>query len=595
MSRTLALCVAFAFVVPAQAKHPNSWDEVIKNSKYKKSPTQEQIHKRAIKPAADYQLYKVADRYGFLFDPDGYPVVVFDYTMDPMTNKDLILGGIGIGGWSLRNLWSKYKKLKETPTNILDKDTSIDPANYPQPGADDEATYGEFYKEFADKEFEVLGASDPKEIERGYKEFSKLRFNDEWANQHSSLRVAGNDDKRSGFKPASFAMSDLFIEKKDEDSLYTVMNQFSVLIFKQELKREDLPKFMSQFQMNWTETKKEFTMKWTPSVTGFAEKAPPVPGFVLYYYDIYNILGYKYSLNNMDRNVGYLDAVLGKYASILGIFVSRITNGLRTQMEYHENGLLTLFEAFLRGEYDMKIPWEDPSDFVDQSITLLYLNKLIETDDVTDGAAKRQYATEKEAKAKVDVMKWLEKKKYTVQEWSDGRTATVFKDEKKKGIVSLAISKHWLSRQPSFLHYENASWFKSVNRVFLEVFADCVRMIMPSQFNIGKWLGSWFNINIQFYVPSFIWDRLFRSRQFTEIAYEGNVFMRVNEAIDGRWGDVPGYNFDELEHLKSTLATQRMNTFEVPLEYENIAIKTNYKYVLDLIGQGLTDYRHAIP
>jgi len=595
MSRILAICLAAVFALPAQAKLPGTWEEIIKSPKFKKSPTQEQAHIRAVRPSGDFQLYKVADRYGFLFDPDGYPVVVFDYTMDPMSLKELALGGIGIGKWSLRNLWNKYKKIKENPKDILETDQFMRPGEFPALGADDDAQYGEFYKEFAEAEANSVSPSELEEIERGIKEFGKLRFNDEWIAKHQNLQAAGSEDKRSGFKPASFAMSDLYIESKNVSKVHEAMNQFSILLFRKPLKLEETNQFLKQFKMAWQEDKKEFKLIWSPEASGLAEKAPPVPGFVLYYYDIYNILAFKYALYNMDRNVAYLEVILGKYGSILGIFVSRITNGVRSQMDSHENGLLTLFEAFLRGEYTMNIPWEDPASFVDQSITLLYLNKMIETEDITDGGAKRSLVQENEAKAKEDILKWLAKKKYTIQEWSDGRAATVYKGDKKKGIVSLTIGRHWLSRQPSFLHYEQAPWLKSAYRVLLETFVDGVRFVMPTQLNLGKWLSKWFAINIQIYVPSFFWDGLFRGRQFTEIAYEGDVFIKVNEAIDGRWVKVPGYSGDELVALKGVLASQRMNAFEVPLKYEDIAIKTNYKLVLDLIGQGMTDYRHAIP
>lgn len=599
MSRLLAIAVAALVALPAQAKYP-SWKEIMESPKYKKTPTQEQVHKVAVKPTADYQLFDVADRYGFLFDPDGYPVAVFDYTMDPMTLKDMLLGSVGIGGWSLKSMWSKYKKLKENPQDVLNKDQFIMPGDMPQPGANDQNEFGEFYKEFADAEAKNVSYQSGEDVERGVKEFKKLKFTKEWADKHRGLQVAGADkDDLKGFAPATFTMADLYMDPKHESKVMDSMKMFAKLFFNQELTKEQLPQFLTQFQMDWNDAKKEFNLNWKPQITGMADKAPPVPGFVLYYYDIYNILAYKYSLDNMNRNVAYLESAFGVYGSILGIFVSRIVNGTESQMDFHENGLLTLFEAFRRGEYDINIPWEDPMDFADQSITLLYLNKKIENkniDDITDGLEKRNFVETQEAKAKEDILKWLEKKQYTWMEWSDGRTATVYKGDKKKGIVSLSIARHWLSRTPSFLHYENAAWFKGTKRVLMEIFVDAVRLTLPQSLDFGKWLSSWFSLSINIYIPSFFWDGVFRGRQFTEIAYEGMAFMKINEAIAGRWVKVPGYTPDELGALKQTLATQRMNTWEVPLKYEGIAIKVNRKYVKDIIGQELLpDMRHAIP
>ncbi len=600
MKRLLAIGLAAAFVMPAQAKQPKSWTELINDPKVIKSPTMQETHVRAVRATGDIQLFKVADRYGFLFDQDGYAVAVFDYTMDPMTRKDMLLGSVGIGGWSFKNLWNKYKKMKETPTDIIDKDVFIDPGNYPLPDENNERDWTEFYGDF--EKAKADGVVDGKEIEKGYKEFAKLKFNDEWIAKHGHLRVAGNNarnnDERSGFLPASFAMSDLYLDQKQSEKMFATMNQFSKIFYQHELTPAEAPAFMTQFQMNWQESKKEFNMLWAPSATTVAgEKPPPIPGFVLYYYDIYYLLSYKYALNNLDRNAALLETVLGKYGALMGIFVSRITNGLRSQMDYHENSLLTILEAYQRGEYDLNVPWEDGHSFVDQSITLLYLNKMIESKDldVTDGVAKRQLVEEKEAKNKENVLKWLAKKKYDVRAWSDGRHATVFKGDKRKGIVNLVINRHWLTRQPSFMHYDGATWYKGAQRVFLELFVDAVRMVMPTQLDFGKWLAAWFNVNISIYMPTVIWDGLFRGRQFTEIAYEAMVFSKVNEAIAGRWAKVPGYEVDELPLIKNTLAVQRMNTFEVPLKYEQIAIKTNYKYVLDLIGQGITDYHRILP
>ncbi|MGE3973473.1 MAG: hypothetical protein AB7F59_02995 [Bdellovibrionales bacterium] len=585
MSRFLAFFIGIALVSTANAGLPRSWKEIMENPKYKKTPTLQEMQKKAVAPSGEFKLYKVADRFGFLFDPDGYPVVAFDYTMDPLTWKSMLLGSIGIGGWSLRSLWNKYRKMNETPEDVLKNENVLRHGMYFDPSDETDATYQQFYTDFAKEEAKWLTPSAESDIARGKKEFAKLEFRDEWLAKNVGARLAGGKG-RSGFKPTSFTMADLYISSEKENKLYPIMAEFSKLVLKKDLKREGLQDFIAQFKMNWSEDAQEFNLEWAP-MNVLGEQAPQLPGWVLNYYNPYDILAYKYGLSNLERNAAILESILGKYGSFISLFVSRIANGLKNRQNAHENALQELLEAYVREEYPINIPWEDPGSFVDTSITMLYLNKMIETDDVTDGVEKRRIVTEKEEKARNQNLEWLQKKKYTAMVWSDNRHATVFKDEKKKGIVSLAIPRNWLTKQPSWLHYENVGWYKHFNRVVLEVFTDAVRIVMPQNLNFGKWLGSAFNIGISIYLPSLFWDMVFRGRSFTELGYEGMTYMKLNEAVRGTWKKVPGYMDDELMKLKSTFASQRVNPFEVPLRYEQKAISANYKLVQDWMNSGV--------
>jgi hypothetical protein len=590
MSRLLALALALGIFVStgANAGLPaNNWKEIMENPKYKKTPTMQEIRKKAVPATAEYQLFKVADRFGFLFDGDGMPVVAFDYSMDPLSWKQIILGSIGIGGWSLRGLWSKYRKIYETPEDVLKNESRMRPGLYFDPSDETDATYQQFYKDFENEEAKWLSPSSEDDVTRGKKEFAKIEFRDEWIAANSMNRV-GDSKGKSGFKPATFALSDLYLKPSDEDKMFPTMAEFSKLILRQELKRADLIAFLAQFKMKWSEEAQEFTAVWDPEALTFMAKSPQLPGWVLNYINPYDILAYKYGLNNLERNSAILESILGRFGGYFSLFVSRIVNNLKGRQNYHENSMQQLLEGYLRGEYKIDIPWDDAQNFVQTSIVMLCLNKMIDTDDVTDGVEKCRVIAEKEEKARSQNLAWLEKKKYKVMVWSDNRHATVFKDDKKKGIVSLAISRHWLTKQPSWLHYESVQWYKQFNRIVLEVFTDAVRLVMPQNLNIGRWLSNWFNVSISVYLPSLVWDALFRGRAFTEIAYEGTIFMQVNEAMRGTWGKVPGFGADQLPDLKGTLAGQRVNPFEVPLKYETKAIAANYKLVIDWLSSGYT-------
>jgi len=587
MRHLFVYAVVLSLSLPTYAKLPKKWEDIANNPKYKKTPTAETFRKQMVPQASGWRLYDVSDRFGFLFDPSGQPYATFDYTMDQLTLKDLLLGGIGIGRWSLRGMWKKYKQVKENPMDVMASEDSLEVGQMPTPNSQDEVLFQDFYKEMNEHEQKTLPLSNEKEIERGYKEFAKLKFKDSWIRAHQNLRIAGKDpSKKDGFMPGSFTMADLYIEQKHEGKVYEAMRKFSEVILKQNLSVAELDHFMTQFQMNWDNDKKQFDMVWSArSFLGAkADKQPLLPAPVVVYVEPLAILAYKYSLSNLERNASLFETIFGRYGSILSVFVSRVVNNAKNQMNSHENQLQALLEAYMRGEYVLDIPLEDPNYFVDQTITLLYLNKMLNTDDITDGEAKRQQSMEKEAEYREEVMGWLSKKGFEVKPWSDNRLATVYKDGRRKGIVNLVMKRQTITRQPSFIHYDKVSWFKSANRLLLEVFVDAVRLAMPDSFALSNWISKWINIGFSIYIPTMFWDMLFKSRMYTEIAYEGMAIARVNESLAGRWSGVEGYSMGELTKLRSTFANQRQNPFEAPVKYEASMIKTNKKILLDAIG-----------
>lgn len=598
MSRFIFALLVLCLALPLQAKTPN-WKDIVDNpAKYKQTPTKSEYYKKIAPASSGYELFKIADRFGILVDPEGYPLVIFDYTMEPLSKTDWALGAIGIGGWSLRDIFKKYKQIKETPMDVLNNDETLKIGMMPEPGSNDQSDYGAFYDDLADVEGKMLpGLSGGSAIENGRKEFAKLKFRDEWVRRSGQVAAMGVESN-TGFSPASFTLGDMYLTAEQAEKLYEPMSKFSKLVLKENLEKKDLARFMSQFKMDWNENTQEFSMVWSPAIVETkGVPQPKFPGWVVNYQTPLDLLAYKYSLSDMERQLSYSEYVLGKWGGIVGTLLSRVLNNVKNQMNFHEQGLQVLLEAYLRGEYKISIPADDPQGFFDATLTLLYLNKMVEDDsiDVTDGAQKRRFVEEKEAKYKTENLAWLAKKKFEVQAWSDGRNATVFKNGKRKGIVNLAMKRAFITHQPSFLHYDLVPWYKTASRMLMEVFVGCVRYVMPDSFQISEWLASWINIGISIYIPTMFWDVLFKGRSYTEIAYEGGTFMKFNEAVAGRWKKVPGYVDEDLPGLKNLFATQRVNPFEVPMKYEATAISINYKRVRDIIGFGFKDFNHALP
>src|SRR5690606_2182356 len=236
-------------------KLPDSWEKIVNNPKYVKSPTREDVFKRAVAPTGDYQLFPVGDRFVFLFDPSGYPIVTFDLTIEPNSWKRMILGSIGIGEWSIRGLWRKYKATKENPNELLRLDKPIPEGSVLEQIESDERANQSEYDNVDAKERKYGKKSDiEKDKVRGYKEFAKIQFKEAFVQANKASQVDAievSKDKRSGFKPLSFTMSDLHITERQQNKLFPVMSQYSELMLGHELEFENLSEFISQFKMYW--------------------------------------------------------------------------------------------------------------------------------------------------------------------------------------------------------------------------------------------------------------------------------------------------------------------------------------------------------
>ncbi|MCC6277806.1 MAG: hypothetical protein IT289_07830 [Oligoflexia bacterium] len=580
---TIGILLSLAIGVQAQAKLPKTWEEVASNPKYIKSPTAEQARIQLIKnQKGGYGAIPIADRFVILVDPQGYPLVIFDLAMDQLSWTDKILGSIGIGQFSLRQLFQKYKTTKENPSVILNGAEKQLPEPVTQLDPWEESAHYGFYNDFKEVEEANLPFSSADDETRGIDAFAKIKFNDRWIAAHGGPKAA---NKRDGFAPASFTMGDIYYTAKQKQKLTAWAESFSKLVLRKTTKITDVEGFLSQFNLIWNAQAKEFTMTWSPSVAK-AGAAPDLPAWVVNYADPTQILAGKYSLQQLESQTMLLESLLGQVGNILSILVTRITDNVQAQQDAHENQLLALLEAYLRGDYKLDIDADNLRQFADVTTTLLYLNKILETDDVANGPKKRRLVMDLEDKYRKENLEWLNKKGYEVKMWPDQRFATVFKDGKRKGVFSLAMKRMSLIKTPSVHVYENMKWFKAANRIGLEAFVTAVRVVMPSSFALSELLTKWINIPISIYVPSGFWNILFRSRAFAEVAYEGQMMGVVGEAMTGRHVMIPGYTMEELADLRKVLYGQRLNPFDVSLEKEPQQMDFNWQLIVNALNGG---------
>ncbi|HEX4923751.1 MAG TPA: hypothetical protein VFV50_06680 [Bdellovibrionales bacterium] len=556
MSRFFVVLIALTMSAKSWGALPKTWKEIETNAKYKKTLDIQQVQRQAVAASGDIQTFVLADRFVFLFDQTGVPIVAFDLTLEPTGWKEMAMGAIGIGAWSFKNFMGKYKAIKENPEAVLRAGPLAEGA-LPQASGLEAQETADLHAEMDQTGSQHVPNWSDQDIAKGYKEFAKLKFNDEWIKSQGQFQALA-DGKDSGFKPASFTMADLKLNEKQQGALHKVMNEFSKVHFGTALDAKELPAFMSQFQMKWSEEKKEFAVLWSPEAYASrarnAPKQPELPGWLLNYGAPYDILGYKYSLQNVERMAAGLDSIIPTlYADIVGIMVSRVTNGLKSRLDGHENQLQALFEGALRGDYEIKIPLLQKEEFLKISVLMLYLNKMIDTDDVTDPVAKMKHVLNAEAKHRAE-------------------------------NLALLAKKNFLTQHPSMHYYDNAPWMKTFGRVGMEVLVDAVRLYMPTQLNFGKWLSSWFNINLGIYMPGAAWDMIFRTRYFAEMAYEGQVISLMNETMKGRYKAIPGYDVVELHRIVGHMTGARANAFEIAMKFEADAMTKNMQLIKNLIG-----------
>lgn len=556
MRHVLSFLVVLCFTVQSWAIG-DTWKEIVKDPTLKQTPLKEETFIPIGEARGGYYIELLGDRFAFLFDETGRPVVTFDLTMDQIGTKDQILGAIGIGGFSLRKLFSKYKKSREKSKNLLENEDTLD-AFEPEPFTE-------------------------KDIKEGYKAFAKIHFKDEWI-KRNGFEEALKSGRTNGFSPNTFSMSDLVIEKKNENKLYEEMNIYSQIVFQEPLERESLDDFMSQFKMIWDENEKEFTMLWTPqaALRALKKKGPEIPMWVANYANPLDLLAYKAYLRSIEKQTASVDYYLGRPGQILSTFITRVTFSLKNQLDTHEYALLTHMEAAIKNNYTLPFRTNNAEKFIDNTINLVYLNKYYSGDNILDARRKRKEILMDQASARAGVLKWLDKHKYTYEVWPEDRHATVYKNGKRKGIMSLAIRKGIFG--PSMHTYERAPWFKLAHRLGLEALVLGIRSMLNDRI-ISRWISQQIGISFHVTMPNFGWDIIIRGRSWAEIANESHITTMIDERLAERGPAIPGYSDSELEGLKKTVYAQRMNPFEVDYKDEAASKKRNLDLVYKFIGQ----------
>jgi len=563
------LCLALPLQAIAADHRGRSWQDIINDPNLVRTPNAAQVQKfasHAIHSSTGPQTFLVADRFLFLFDSDGSAVVTFDLTMDEIGIKDMIMGAVGIGQWSVEGIFKLFRDLFEKPTKLADGKAK---------GVYKWAE-GKTFDSLDQMDANTFFKADAKQKEQGYKNFADLEFNDSWIEKSGQKQLAQG---RKGFKPASFALGDLYVPAEHRASVEDLFNRLSLLLFKQDLaSMGGLEAFNQQFRMNWDQKTEQFQMVWSPKAAG--PKRPEIPGWVVNYSAPTDILAFKLGLHQIEQYTSSADLIFGPYGAVAAMLVTRVVDSIQSQYDSHENQLLTFLEGAALGTYELGMPLQDADAFIDGTELLLYLGKMEGSDDLTDAEGKRNNILKYEAKNREENLAWFEKHGFEVKMWPDQRTATVYKKGKRLGVASLAIEKVWLLKWQSWHHYDALPFAKTAGRIGLEAFVDAVRFVIPSALQIPLPY-----ISISVYIPGAFWDKIFRGREFTEIGYEGFVISQVNAALAGKW-EVPGYTAKELENLKFWLYASRANAYETSAAHELKTMDRNFRLVESFLGGG---------
>src|SRR4051812_37942000 len=113
------LCLMIAAPQAALARLPDRWRDIELDPKNSVAPSTGEIHRQAMAETGSYPSFTVADKFLFVFDPNGYPLLVFDLTMDQLSIGEKLLGSIGIGSFSPHQLFKRYKTAKENQKDLL--------------------------------------------------------------------------------------------------------------------------------------------------------------------------------------------------------------------------------------------------------------------------------------------------------------------------------------------------------------------------------------------------------------------------------------------------------------------------------------------
>jgi hypothetical protein len=573
MKSLLLLTLCLALPAQALARDLPLWKDVLANDKkYVKSPTLSEVQafsSHAVKASTGPQIFTVGDRFVFLFDENGNAVVTFDLTQDHIGYGDMAMGAIGIGHWSIEGLFKLFRDIKDRPKDLIDGKVQGAYTRDLHTDFEDAGTWADINPN------DLMPMSD-KSVKKGYEQFSKLEFNDAFLSRHGIT-----SGSRAGFAPTSFTLGDLFVKPDKREKAEKIFNRLALVLFKQDLASlGGLEKFTSMFQMNWDQKTEQFKMVWSPEKT--LGKNPEIPGWVINYVNPTDTLAYKLELQQIAEYLGSADMIFGTYGAIAAMLVTRVTNSIQSQLDSHENQMLTFLEGAAAGIYDLGMPLQDANQFIDGSSLLLYLSKLEGSDDITNAQAKRKGILQMEAQNRGANVTWLQNHGFETKIWADQRSATVFKNGKRLGVASLVIDPMWLTHWQAWHFYDAVPFAKTTGRLGLELLVDAIRYVLPSYINLSALIP---NVAIDIYIPGTVWDALIRGRAFTEIGYEGFVLSQVNAAIATKW-TVPGYSKEELAKLKFWMHAQRCNPFETGYGHEATTMARNTRLINEFLNGG---------
>jgi hypothetical protein len=515
---------------------------------------------------AGYQMKMIGHKFALVIDPKGAPLAVFDLSMNHLTWKELALGTLSFGDYSLLQLWKMWKKAKKSANNgnnLLNNDQ-------------------------IDIKPEKRDINDLKKL--GLKYFGNLRFTKEWAKRNGfSTKV---EDGKAGvpFRFASFKLSDLAFEAEEikrkflapfammAETMYPnkVWNQNSLL------------EWVGEFEFAYNKENPGYTLKWDRSQR-IQEETPQLPSAIVnYMYPIQNVI-MKINYFRMQQYGELFIGLFGSYGMVVDYFMSRLVWNLIERLDYHEKQLLGVLEATSRFEFESELP----DKFLETTTNIIYTNYFTSTGDGLLGNGRlirrrERYNNDVNNETIVNKLSSMaEKEKMSLNQLAGGKFIVARSNKKEDegkllGIVNGAIDPYWLINIPSVHFRADKPVWKIVERYLVDTVAYLTRVLIPNNFYFGMW-----NIAIGIRIQPDQKDLYVKARSIKETSMEGELVSLLEQGIRG--------NIDlamtrqELVDTRKILHSTYINPFKLSLKDEESVIKKNYK-VLKRAVEGETQY-----
>lgn len=473
-----------------------------------------------------YQMQRLNDRFVLVTTDQSAPVAVFDLSLHALKGGELILGAIGFGDFTLRNLLRKGKT--EAPK------------------------------------------LSPEKVEKeGKKLFKKIQFKQDWISRTGGIE--------KGF--SSFRLTDIVLPQKHEKQILEAFENMALTLSPLSFGESGLGlNLMDEFEFRYNTETAGYDVVWSPRA-GTSAKKPPLPGIVVNFVNPWQNLAFKHNMRQLSKYGEIFTRTMGPLGIFFDLIISRITNGLAERLQRHEEGFMALMEATQRFETDLGLS----DEFVNLSLDMLYLGLFESTGDPLqlDGSGKRRRALGRLESSAEKNRKKLEKRlkklktPYQVSEVADGRYAIV--QEMQPGqdvpgrvlaIYGLGLKTSALKPTLSVLYTPNGAGMKKAARLGAEFTGFLARALIPGFFGFRIK-----NIAVGLRIPPAIYENVIRGRMIDEQTTEGGLLELLTRAQVGQL-ELP-ISSAELQAVQDHLRSTWTNAYKFSFQEEQAHIEQN--------------------